>query len=65
VSSVDLTFNAEQLEAVNYSGGPLLVLARPGTGKTGVRVVRIAHLAGERGQDRTVFGVDPVPRTLT
>ena len=43
--------NVAQLRAVEHSGGPLLVLAGPGTGKTGVLVSRIAHLVGERGVD--------------
>lgn len=43
--------NLAQLRAVEHSGGPLLVLAGPGTGKTGVLVSRIAHLVGERGVD--------------
>lgn len=40
--------NAAQLQAVEHAGGPLLVLAGPGTGKTGVLVARIAHLVAER-----------------
>ena len=40
--------NADQLRAVEYPGGPLLVLAGPGTGKTGVLVARIAHLVADR-----------------
>lgn len=48
---VDQDLNAAQLRAVEHSGGPLLVLAGPGTGKTGVLVSRIAHLVGERGAD--------------
>jgi superfamily I DNA/RNA helicase len=44
-----LDLNSEQLKAVEHAGGPLLVLAGPGTGKTGVLVARIAHLVGERG----------------
>jgi superfamily I DNA/RNA helicase len=41
--------NEHQLRAVEHPGGPLLVLAGPGTGKTGVLVARIAHLVGRRG----------------
>ena len=40
--------NDKQRQAVEHSGGPLLVLAGPGTGKTGVLVERISHLVGER-----------------
>ena len=41
--------NELQRSAVEHPGGPLLVLAGPGTGKTGVLVARIAHLVGEEG----------------
>jgi superfamily I DNA/RNA helicase len=41
--------NADQLRAVEHPGGPLLVLAGPGTGKTGVLVARISHLVADRG----------------
>ena len=41
--------NADQLKAVEHLGGPLLVLAGPGTGKTGVLVQRISHLVADRG----------------
>ena len=41
--------NADQLGAVEHQGGPLLVLAGPGTGKTGVLVQRISHLVADRG----------------
>ena len=51
MSGLDLTFNTDQLRAVEHTGGPLLVLAGPGTGKTGVLVARIAHLVQERGAD--------------
>src|SRR5437870_2066513 len=36
--------NPRQREAVEYCGGPLLVLAGPGTGKTHVLTSKVAHL---------------------
>jgi DNA helicase-2/ATP-dependent DNA helicase PcrA len=38
--------NAEQRDAVEHPGGPLLVVAGPGTGKTHVLVARICWLLG-------------------
>lgn len=39
----------KQRQAVEHSGGPLLVLAGPGTGNTDVLVARIEHLVAKRG----------------
>ena len=41
--------NAEQLHAVTHAGGPLLITAGPGTGKTRTLTHRIAHLILKKG----------------
>lgn len=51
MSALTVKLNSEQLAAVTHEGGPLMVLAGPGTGKTRVITHRIAHLMQERGVD--------------
>lgn len=43
-----VALNAEQLKAVEHEGGPLLVVAGPGSGKTRVIIERVIHLV-DRG----------------
>ncbi|MDR1530918.1 MAG: ATP-dependent helicase [Clostridiales bacterium] len=44
-----LTLNDAQLSAVRHSGGPMLVLAGPGSGKTTVIAYRVKNLTEVRG----------------
>ena len=48
LSAID-QLNNEQRRAVEHSGGPLLIIAGPGTGKTRTLTHRIAHLIMKKG----------------
>ncbi|MBL9000057.1 MAG: ATP-dependent helicase [Phycisphaerae bacterium] len=47
--ATDRTPNAAQRQAIEHEGGPLVVLAGPGTGKTFVIIQRVKHLIEHRG----------------
>ena len=47
--------NPEQYRVVTEEGGPLLVLAGAGSGKTRTLTYRVAHLAGIRCAGRKAF----------
>ena len=46
-----ITLNPAQQEAVDYSGGPLLVLAGPGTGKTQLLASRVERILTDTDTD--------------
>jgi len=58
-AALDLSrLNHAQHEAVTHDGGPLIVLAGPGTGKTFAITARITHLIRDRAADpRTILAL--------
>src|SRR5450755_2570401 len=50
-AAAPLSLDAAQQRVVQHSGGPLLVLAGPGTGKTATIVETVAHRIEHRGLD--------------
>ena len=51
------SLNEEQRAAVEHDGGPLAVLAGPGTGKTRVIVSRIARLVADGASPESIVGL--------
>ena len=52
------SMNANQIRAINWNDGPLLVLAGPGSGKTSVLAHRIARLIEESdGESFRILGL--------
>ena len=49
--------NERQLEAVNYTEGPLLILAGAGAGKTKTIVERIIHLIKKGTEPRKILAI--------
>ena len=49
MAQIPIRLNSEQLKAVEHTGGSLLVVAGPGTGKTRTLTHRIAYLLTEKG----------------
>lgn len=46
---MEITLNPEQRHAIEYDGGPLLIVAGPGSGKTRVLTERVRHLVEKKG----------------
>ena len=51
------SLNPDQLDAVVHSGGPLLVVAGAGSGKTRVLTHRIAHLIHEGAPPTSILAI--------
>jgi uncharacterized protein (TIGR00375 family) len=47
-SATEIQLNTDQCRAVEFEGGPLLIVAGPGTGKTRTLTHRIAHLINDK-----------------
>lgn len=52
-----LNLNDDQREAVEHAGGPLIVLAGPGTGKTRVIIARVARLLEDGADPESVVAL--------
>ena len=50
MTKIKLTTNSQR-DAIEWSGGPRLIIAGPGSGKTYVLTQCIAHLINEKGVD--------------
>lgn len=46
---MEITLDPEQRHAIEYDGGPLLIVAGPGSGKTRVLTERVRHLVEKKG----------------
>ena len=46
---MEITLDSKQRHAVEYDGGPLLIVAGPGSGKTRVLTERVRHLVEKKG----------------
>jgi DNA helicase-2/ATP-dependent DNA helicase PcrA len=62
---MNITFNKNQLDAINHKDGPLMVLAGPGSGKTTVLVNRLKVLIEEYGVSPSEICVNTFTRAAT